>query len=85
MAETIGIEQKAGNERGRFMRKHAGWLLAAAFIASLTGCSGLGQTHAERRHRWRTVFEQDMRALADDIDLVCMTDRPTRLTNVHQR
>lgn len=67
------------------MRKYASLIVAAGVIATVSGCEGLGQTYAERQHRWKTVFDQDMRALADDIDMVCMTDRPTRLSTVHQR
>ncbi|MCC7291230.1 MAG: hypothetical protein IT449_04105 [Phycisphaerales bacterium] len=63
-------------------------LCGAALVCvavALTGCSGLGQTYAEREHRWKTVFDQDMQALADDIDMVCQTERVTRLTSVQQR
>lgn len=62
----------------------AGVLMAAA-VGGLSGCAGLGGTYAEREHRWKVAFEQDMRALADDIDMICMTERPTRLTATHQR
>ncbi|MCG3130679.1 MAG: hypothetical protein FLDDKLPJ_01448 [Phycisphaerae bacterium] len=60
-------------------------VLMAATVGGLSGCAGLGGTYAEREHRWKVAFEQDMRALADDIDMICMTERPTRLTATHQR
>jgi len=67
---------------GRFLIC-AGCLLMLA--GALAGCAGLGETPSERWHRWQNVFAQDMGALADDIDYVAQTHRPTRLTKVQQR
>jgi hypothetical protein len=41
-----------------------------------------GEEHQQRVHR---ALELDRRALAEDLDLVFMTDRPTRLTRWHSR
>jgi len=72
-------------------------LLGVLFGA--TGCMGpksmwmyphadsepLGQTPDEHRQQVLTSVEQDRRALNEDLDLLFMTDRPTRLTRWHSR
>ena len=72
-------------------------LLGVLFGA--TGCMGakstwmyphentetLGETPEEHRHRVVSSLEQDQRALKEDLDLLFMTDRPTRLTRWHGR
>jgi len=72
-------------------------LLGVLFGA--TGCMGakstwmyphentetLGETPDEHRHRVVTSLEQDRKSLNEDLDLLFMTDRPTRLTRWHSR
>jgi hypothetical protein len=75
-------------------------VLTGLALTVLTGCMGrsgvwindphagtetLGETSAEHRERVSTVADQDARALAEDLDLLFMTDRPTRLTRWHGR
>lgn len=45
----------------------------------------LGETSAEHRERVSAVADQDARAIVEDLDLLFMTDRPTRLTRWHSR
>jgi len=45
----------------------------------------LGQTSEEHNHAVIEVVDQDRRALVDDLDLLFMTDRTTRLTRWHSR
>jgi len=45
----------------------------------------LGETGDEHRERVSTIADQDARALVEDLDLLFMTDRPTRLTRWHGR
>ncbi len=74
-------------------------LCATASLAA-TGCMGrqgvwlndphahletLGETGDEHRERVSTIADQDARALVEDLDLLFMTDRPTRLTRWHGR
>ena len=77
------------------------WKLALCGVMALaaTGCMGarstwmyphagaesLGQTPDEHRQQIVGVLEQDRRSLTEDLDLLFMTDRPTRLTRWHGR
>ena len=45
----------------------------------------LGETSEEHRERVSAVADQDARALVEDLDVLFMTDRPTRLTRWHGR
>lgn len=68
-------------------------------LFGVTGCMGakstwmyphaetetLGQTPDEHHQQVSSVLEQDRRALNEDLDLLFMTDRPTRLTRWHGR
>jgi len=45
----------------------------------------LGQTAEEHNQMVIQVADQDRRALVDDLDLVFLTDRTTRLTRWHSR
>lgn len=45
----------------------------------------LAQDPHEHQHSVSMSLEQDRRALAEDLDLLFMTDRPTRLTRWHSR
>lgn len=45
----------------------------------------LGETSDEHYHRADLVLDRDRRALAEDLDLLFMTDRPTRLSKWHGR
>ena len=45
----------------------------------------LALTRAEHRHAIEESARQDARALAEDLDLFFLTDRPTRLTRWHTR
>ncbi len=45
----------------------------------------LAQTPHEHYHTVSMSVEQDRRGLAEDLDLLFMTDRPTRLTRWHSR
>ena len=45
----------------------------------------LAQDPHEHQHAVSMSLEQDRRALAEDLDLLFMTDRPTRLTRWHSR
>jgi len=45
----------------------------------------LGQTPDEHHESVARIEEQNRKALAEDLDLLFMTDRPTRLTRWHGR
>ncbi len=45
----------------------------------------LGQTSEEHNQWVIQMTDHDRRALVDDLDLVFMTDRPTRLSRWHSR
>ena len=45
----------------------------------------LSETPKEHQHRLRSVRDRDRRAIAEDIDLLLLNDRPTRLTRWHDR
>lgn len=45
----------------------------------------LSETPDEHAHRLRVIRNRDRRALAEDLDLLFMNDRPTRLTRWHDR
>lgn len=51
----------------------------------LSGCATLSETSSERMHRWAHVWESDRRALAEDFDAVCLTERTSRLSRWHSR
>jgi hypothetical protein len=43
------------------------------------------QSAADRMHVQRQVANQDARALVDDLDMIFMTERPSRLSRSHNR
>lgn len=45
----------------------------------------LTHSTADHMHTINTVIDRDTRALFDDLDLLYMTERPTRLTRWHDR
>jgi hypothetical protein len=45
----------------------------------------LTQTSEEHRQMVRAVAERDSKGLIDDLDVLFMTDRPTRLTRWHTK
>lgn len=47
------------------------------------GMESLSSTSAEHRQAGWAAAERDRKALAEDLDLLFMTDRPTRLTKWH--
>ncbi len=72
-------------------------VLAAAGMAGCTSrvsqlwvhahrhAENLGQTSEEHNQSVIQIADHDRRALIDDLDLVFMTDRTTRLTRWHSR
>ncbi len=61
-------------------------IAAIVLISTLTaGCTGFGQSAAERRHRWAAVIDNDTRGLVEDVDMLLMTDEPARLSKWHTR
>ena len=74
-------------------------MLTGLTLTVLTGCMGpksmwmyphadsesLGQTSEEHNQQVLSSVEQDRRALTEDLDLLFMTDRPTRLSRWHGR
>ncbi len=51
----------------------------------MAGCATLSETSSERMHRWAQVWEHDQRALAEDFDALCQTERTSRLSRWHSR
>ena len=43
------------------------------------------QSAADRMHVQRQVANQDARAMVDDLDMIFMTERPSRLSRWHNR
>ena len=82
-------------------RAWSGLLIGCGLVgcASVMGCSTktmatayphsrtetLGQDSHEHYHAVSMSAEQDRRALAEDLDLLFMTDRPSRLNRWHSR
>lgn len=62
------------------MRKAILVALLALQLGVAVGCAGPGERPRDRWNRWNEVTRRDFDALADDIDLVLQTDRPTRMT-----
>jgi len=86
-------------EEPTMIRFAAKIMLTGLTLSVLIGCMGpksmwmypyaesetLVQTPDEHRQQVLTSVEQDRRALNEDLDLLFMTDRPTRLTRWHGR
>ena len=74
-------------------------MLTGLILTVLTGCMGpksmwmypyaesetLGQTPEEHRQQVLGSVELDRQAMKEDLDLLFMTDRPTRLSRWHGR
>ena len=45
----------------------------------------LGESPDEHHHRVVRIADRDRRALAEDLDVLFLTDRPSRLTRWHSR
>lgn len=60
-------------------------LLACMALGYSAGCATLSMSSDEHREQVRRVARHDWRALQDDLDLLFMTDRTTRLTRWHDR
>ncbi len=58
------------------------WTMLATLVATMalqTGCGdGMAYTRRERQHRARLNFENDMKQLADDVDLFLLNDQHLR-------
>ena len=63
------------------------WLLLVllAPLALATGCATVAKTPQENAATHRQIVELDMRQIADDWNLIWMTDRQCRLTRFHTR
>lgn len=84
---------------GVTMNQHKRWLVMGLCAVSglwITGCwtassrphtcmETLAEEPDEHYHRSSMILERDRRALAEDLDLLFMTDRPTRLSKWHSR
>lgn len=60
-----------------------GFLTLLVSLTLLGGCStkpGLGVTAHEREHRYNMIRERDRGALQEDIDMMLLNDRGSRLT-----
>jgi hypothetical protein len=65
-----------------------GCLTLMVCLAGLAGCStkpGLGLTAHEREHRHNLIRDRDRAALQDDVDMMLLRDRGSRLTRWHVR
>ena len=56
-----------------------------ALSLGLTGCATHTSSARETQHRWAAVSKHDTHGLAEDMDLVFMTQRTSRLTRWHSR
>lgn len=63
------------------------WMLIGllAGVALTTGCATVSKTPAENLNNTRSIVELDMREMADDWNLIWLTDRQSRLTRWHTR
>lgn len=50
-----------------------------------SGFEMLGESPDEHHHRIVLIADRDRRALAEDLDVFFLTDRPSRLTRWHSR
>ena len=65
------------------MRVRAWYLLAMVLMALIlqAGCGPtLVLSTVDRAHQWESAIRADMRTITQDVDLVLMMDRPTRLS-----
>ena len=58
-------------------------ILAALTLG--TGCATVTRTGEENAYNFRAINEIDMRAIADDWNMIWMADRQTRLTRWYTR
>lgn len=63
------------------------WMLIGllAAVGLTTGCATVAKSPEENLNNTRAVVELDLRQMADDWNLVWLTDRQCRLTRWHTR
>ena len=71
-------------------RKYSSFVLVVLLVAiglSTAGCGihGQGETPAEGHLRHKRVLENYTQQLADDIDMVLMLDKPSKLNSLRVR
>ncbi|MCH8251723.1 MAG: hypothetical protein IID36_04655 [Planctomycetes bacterium] len=59
--------------------------LLAAFGSLVSGCATFTQSPHEHSAQWSRISRADNLGLVEDIDLLLMTDRNSRLTKWHDR
>ncbi len=66
------------------MRK---WLLLGILVGlvSTSGCATVAKTKDENMMAWKQTAEFDLRQIGDDVNLILLTDRQSRLTKWHTR
>ena len=59
-------------------------LLQVALAVCMSGCGmhGQGETAAEGSRRHRRILDNNTQQLADDIDMVLMLDKPSKLSEL---
>ncbi len=62
-----------------------GLLVGAAVVGLSTGCATLTQTPKEAGNTVKSSWATDVRAIADDWNMIWMVDRQTHLTRWHTR
>jgi len=60
-------------------------LALLAGLTAVAGCATVTKSAAENRANIRAIVELDLRQMADDWNLVWLTDRQCRLTKWHTR
>lgn len=60
-------------------------LVAVLCIPMLVGCESLNQSSRQRQMRQSYYHDQQMKMLVDDIDVLLMNDRASRLSRLHMR
>jgi hypothetical protein len=63
------------------------WLLLSIVMAAtcVVGCATVTKTDQENVNTWKQIAELDERQIADDWNLIWLSDRQGRLTRFHVR
>ena len=60
--------------------------IGAVLFCTLNGCgASMTQTADARDRQWKRIYRYDYLSMQEDIDLVFMKERNTRLTRWHER
>lgn len=62
-----------------------GLIAVLAALLAAAGCSGMTQSHEDRKNTYSEVLDTNAKQFTDDWDTFWLADRPSRLTPVYTR